>query len=136
LAEAAVEQHGYSLVLRDASLIDANEIKSLIPGKDHNEGEIKIVQPEAGSESHNELATILILALSEPIITATALWLLETYKSEEIEYKVTVRKPDGTEKDVHLKIKRKSSEAPKAQIIKQIAEALKIPEKDILSATT
>ena len=64
------------------------------------------------------------------------LWLLRTRQGETIEYKVTIRKPDGSETDVHLKIKRSSSEAPKAQIIKQIAAALKIPEDSIIAAST
>ena len=121
----------YSLVMKDASLIDVEELKADLPSI-----ELKVIQPQKDAESHNELATILIMALSAPAVTALTAWLLRTHDSEVIEYKVTVRNPGGSETDVHLKIKRSSSKAPKARIIKQIAEALKIPEDAIMAATS
>ena len=117
----------YSLVLKEVSLIDAEELKVGVPATD-----LDVVEPEIGSESHNELATIIILALSAPALSAMTMWLLRTTQNETIDYRTTVRKPDGSEEEVHLKIKRNSSTAPEAQVIKQMAAALKIPEDALL----
>ena len=125
-----MSSQSYSMVIRDASLIDVEELRSEVPASDLN-----VVQPDQGNDSHNELATILILTLTPIAITALTAWLLRTHADEDIDYKVTVRGPDGTETTVQLRIKRKSSEAPKSQVIKQLAEALKLPESAIVQAT-
>jgi hypothetical protein len=117
-----------SLILKEASLLDAEEIKASIPPAD-----LTVIGPSDDPESHNELATVLILALTPVVVTAITMWLLRTHQEEIVEYKVTARKPDGSETEIYLKINRSSSEAPKAQVIKQIAEALKVPEDSILA---
>jgi hypothetical protein len=119
----------YTVVLRDISLIDVADFRNEVPAQD-----LQVVQPGNGDDSHNELATVLILALAGPAITALTLWLLRTHDSETIDYKVTLKHPDGGEVTVNLKLKRSSSEAPKSQIVRQIAEALKVPESAILGA--
>jgi hypothetical protein len=118
------------MVLTDASLIDFEEIRSEI-----SPAEIDVVRPGTDTDSHNELATILLIALTVSAMSGFTLWLLRTYDSEVIDYKVRIRSPDGGEIGVELKIKRSSSEAPKAQVIKQIAAALKLPETAIVGAS-
>ena len=125
-----MNQPNYRLVLRDTSLIDVEEMRADVPA-----GELEVVQPGRDAETHNELATILLLSVTVSALTGFTLWLLRKHASETIDYKVTVRNPDGSESDVHLKIRRNSSEAPEAQVIKQIAAALKVPENVILAAT-
>lgn len=129
--EDVVGKRPYSVVLGDVSLIDVEDFKAGVPASD-----LHVIRPKGNDDSHNELATILILTLSVPALTALTMWLLRTRASEIIDYTVTIRKPDGTEMTVHLKIKRTSSEAPNSQAIKQIAEALKLPEDAILVAST
>src|SRR4051794_26076348 len=106
---------GYQVVLKDASLLDLEEMKQEIPPSD-----VEIVQPGNDAETHNELATIFLITISVSALTALTMWLLRKYSSEVIEYKVTVRNPDRSEIDVYLKLDRRSSEAPEAQVIKQI----------------
>ena len=125
-----MSQESFSMIIRDASLIDVEELRSEVPAT-----ELKVVQPHPDDDSHNELATIVILTLTPIAITALTAWLLRTHAEEYIDYMVTVRGPDGTETTVHLKIKRRSSEAPKSQVIKQLSQALKLPEDAIVRAT-
>ncbi|QDZ06424.1 hypothetical protein FPZ24_02155 [Sphingomonas panacisoli] len=122
-------QHAYAMVIHDASLIDVAELSADVPPQD-----LTVVQPVKGDDSHNELATIVILALAPIPIAAFTAWALKKTASELVEYRVTIRRPDGTEMDVYLKINRRSSEAPDAQVIKQIAEALRVPESAIVNA--
>jgi hypothetical protein len=126
-----MDRSGFSLVMKEASLIDVEEIKADLPASD-----LEVVQPTSDAETHNELVTILVLALTPMALAAVSMWLLRKHDSEIIDYVVTIRNPDGSETDVHLNIKRSSSEAPKEQIIKQIAAALKVPEHTILAAST
>lgn len=125
-----MEAKKYAIVLRDVSLIDVEEFKAGV-----QQDEMRVIQPGKGNESHNELATILVLTLAPPALTALTVWLLRDTENELVEYHATIRRPDGTEIVVHLKIKKSSSQAPEAQVVKQIAEALKVPEIDITSAT-
>jgi hypothetical protein len=121
---------GYSLVLKEASLIDIEEIRAEVPA-----GDFTVLQPSEDAESHNELATVLVLSLTSLALSAMSMWLLRTRTGEVIDYKFTIRSPEGSETDVQIKIRRSSSEAPKAQVIKQIAAALKIPEASIIAAS-
>ncbi len=118
----------YSLILRDISQLDVSDLQSRL-----SEEGMRVVEP-SGEGVHNELATIAIILLTAQALTALTLWMLRTRSGETIERNVTVRKPDGTEVTVRLKLTRESSQAPEAQIVKQIAEALKLPERAILSA--
>jgi hypothetical protein len=127
---STVNQAGYRVVLMDASLIDFEEIKSEI-----SPAQIEVVRPGNDTESHNELATILLIALTASAMSGFTLWLLRKHGSEVIDYKIKVRNPDGWETEVELKIRRSSSEAPEAQVIKQIAAALRLPEAAIVGAS-
>lgn len=128
--ENVMGEQAFSVLIREVSLIDIEELSQEVPPSD-----LDVVQPGSGDDSHNELATLLILTLTPAALTAVTAWLLRTSAGEVVNYRVTIRSPDGTEMDVQLKIKRHTSEAPKSQIIKQIADALKLPEDAILQAS-
>jgi hypothetical protein len=120
----------YAIVLRDASLIDIDEIKGSLPKTD-----LQVLQPTGADETHNELATILLLSLTKTAIVAFTLWLLRNRDTENVEYDAVIRRPDGTETTVRLKIRRNSSSAPDAQATQQIADALDVPVERLLSTT-
>jgi hypothetical protein len=126
-----MSQSNYSLVLREVSQIDIKEISATVPPTD-----LTVVEPTDSDETHGELATILILTLTPMAVTAFTVWLMKDTTRETLEYKVTIRSPDGSEKDVSLKIERKSSTAPDAQVIAQITKALSLPEGTISSVSS
>lgn len=70
-----------------------------------------------------------LIALGGPALTALTFWMLRSNDSETIKYDVTIRRPDGTELIIHLKVSRSASEAPKSQVIKQIAEVSPVSDR-------
>jgi hypothetical protein len=121
----------YKIKLEEVSLIDVEEIKKPLKKSD-----VQVLGPTVDGDTHNELATILLLTLGPPALTAFTVWLMRTHDQELIELKITVRRPDGSEQIVELKIKRSSSKAPERQVIEQIAKALAVPEDAILNVSS
>lgn len=125
-----MDQLGFSLLVHGASLIDVEDFRDQVPPS-----QLEVLRPQLDGDSHNELVTLVALTISMASLTAFTAWLLRTHQSEEVEHRATVRKPDGTEIDLYVKVKRHSSQAPEAQVLKQIAAALGVSESTILAVS-
>jgi hypothetical protein len=126
-----MEANYHSIILRDVSLIDLDDLRNSLP-----HGNFSQSTGGASSDSHDELATIFILTITPLVITAFTAWLLRTHTEEQIQYQIITRNPNGTETTLSLNIDRSSSKAPEAQIVSQIAKALKVPESAIINVKT
>jgi hypothetical protein len=69
--------------------------------------------------SHGEL-TLITAYFAMSALTALAAYLLRSTEDELVEEDVDIVHPDGRRETRHVKVHRKKSEAPAADIIKQI----------------
>jgi hypothetical protein len=124
------------LRLLDLNALDARELERSLPN-----GSYQIEQEKLQRGEHGDLgATAAIVVLVSPlVIQAITAWLLKKRQKRSIVLTMEKIGPDNTTERRRLEITLSDSEAPQADVLKQIVSGMKLdPEiaKTILSGGT
>lgn len=75
-----------------------------------------------------ELTTLTLAAIvAAPLATALAAWLLKTRSGETVKLKIKRKYADGAEEEIEFEHQIKEESEPEADLVKALAQTLKIP---------
>jgi hypothetical protein len=118
-----MEASGYAIILEDLSEIDRHELERNIPPEN-----LSVIEPQVPEGAHGELITITaVVVVSVSAIAGFTAWALKKWRREKFELIAKVRKPDGTEQEVTIKIDKTSSTPPNEQVLQALAGIFKVP---------
>jgi hypothetical protein len=89
--------------------------------------DVRFEDKEVDPNEHAEFLTATaVVVLTITGIKAVSAWLSKKRSGETLSYHVTVRQPDGTEKQTELVWTRKESELPDAEQLNALAKMLSV----------
>jgi len=110
------------LILQDTSQFERFELEQLAPP-----GVVEITEPTVDPHAHGELLTALALVwLSAEGLRVLATWLNKRREKEKFVTTATLRKPDGSEKEITINWSREASEAASAEQLKALGKLLDV----------
>jgi hypothetical protein len=110
-----------SILVPGLTKLDKMEIE-----EEFEPGTVTFEDQELKGGKHGEPTTTAIVIISVVAIRALAAWLMKDSESSSIEKKVEIIDANGKTRVETIKVDLKSSTSPKADVLKQLSQLLKV----------